>query len=121
MRPIDADALLERVDEERKYLLARGQTGAEHILVHNFRNLIDIAPTIFNCNTCKNVGNERECADCYDYSNYIRYGKRSQDENINLKSAKEVIAKFRGYLDNDMIARIQIALEKESEKENEIG
>ena len=43
---ISREALLKRVDEERKYLIARGQTGAEHILVHNFRDLIDNAPTI---------------------------------------------------------------------------
>lgn len=46
MRSIDADELLKRVDEERQYLLARGQEGAEHILVNNFRVLIDKAPTI---------------------------------------------------------------------------
>ena len=46
MRPIDADELLKRVDEERQYLLARGQEGAEHILVNNFRVLIDNAPTV---------------------------------------------------------------------------
>ena len=46
MRLIDADALLKVVDEERKYLKARGQLGAEHILVHNFRDLIDNAPTV---------------------------------------------------------------------------
>lgn len=43
---ISREALLKRVDEERKYLIARGQTGAEHILVHNFRDLIDNAPTV---------------------------------------------------------------------------
>jgi len=43
---ISRSALLERVDEERQYLLARGQTGAEHILVHNFRDLIDNAPAV---------------------------------------------------------------------------
>ena len=46
MRTIDADELLKRVDEEREYLKARGQLGAEHILVHNFRDLIDNAPTV---------------------------------------------------------------------------
>lgn len=46
MRLIDADALLEMVDKERQYLIARGQNGAEHILVHNFRDLIDKAPTV---------------------------------------------------------------------------
>lgn len=46
MRLIDADALLKRVDKEREYLIARGQTGAEHILVHNFRELVENAPTV---------------------------------------------------------------------------
>lgn len=45
---ISRSALLARVDEERKYLIARGQTGAEHILVKNFRDLIDNAPTVKN-------------------------------------------------------------------------
>lgn len=46
MRLIDAEALLARIDEERKYLIERGQTGAEHILVHNFRDLVENAPTV---------------------------------------------------------------------------
>lgn len=45
-RLIDADELLKKVDEERKYLIARGQAGAEHILVHNFRGLVENAPTV---------------------------------------------------------------------------
>lgn len=43
---ISREALLKRVDEEREYLKSRGQLGAEHILVHNFRDLIDNAPTV---------------------------------------------------------------------------
>lgn len=54
MRLIDADELLKAVDKEREYLLARGQTGAEHILVHNFRDLIDNAPTIASDEAIKN-------------------------------------------------------------------
>ena len=46
MRLKDADVLLERVDKEREYLVARGQLGAEHILVKNFRDLIEEVPTI---------------------------------------------------------------------------
>jgi len=46
------------------------------------REMIDNAPTIFNCNTCKNMGNERECVDCHDYSNYVHYEKRPQGEWI---------------------------------------
>ena len=46
MRLIDADELLEKIDAERKYLIERGQTGAEHILTHNFRDLVLNAPTV---------------------------------------------------------------------------
>ena len=43
---ISRDELLKRIDEEREYLKSRGQFGAEHILVHNFRDLVDNAPTV---------------------------------------------------------------------------
>jgi hypothetical protein len=46
MELISREALLDVIDKERKYLLARGQTGAEHILVHNFRELAINAPTV---------------------------------------------------------------------------
>ena len=46
VRLIDANALLKKIDEERQYLVARGQLGAEHILVHNFRDLVEQAPTV---------------------------------------------------------------------------
>lgn len=39
----------------------------------------------------------------------------TQGEWIRLDLAKRVIAKFEGYLDEDMIYRIQLALEKENE------
>ena len=45
--------------------------------------------------------------------------KRPEGEWMSLKLAKEVIAKFKGYLDDDMIGRIQYALEKENEAKNE--
>ena len=41
--------------------------------------------------------------------------ERSQGEWIRLDLAKRVIDRFKGYLDEDMILRIQIALEKENE------
>lgn len=47
------------------------------------------------------------------------YPARSKGRYIELDLAKNVIAKFKGYLDEDMILRIQIALEKESKAENE--
>ena len=42
---ISKSALLSKIDEEREYLKARGQLGAEHILVHNFRDLVENAPS----------------------------------------------------------------------------
>lgn len=42
---------------------------------------------------------------------------RPKGKRMSLDLAKRVIAKFEGYLDDDMIARIQIALEKECEAE----
>ena len=59
MRIIDADALLERVDKEREYLIARGQTGAEHILVHNFRDLVENAPTVPQVTVCAENADEK--------------------------------------------------------------
>lgn len=54
VRLIDANALLKAMEEERQYLLARGQTGAEHIIVHHCLPIIDNAPTINteNCEGC---------------------------------------------------------------------
>lgn len=43
---ISRSALLNAMEEERQYLLARGQTGAEHILVHHCLPIIDNAPTV---------------------------------------------------------------------------
>ena len=43
MELISKFKLLERIDKEREYLRARGLFGAEHILVHNFRELVEEA------------------------------------------------------------------------------
>ena len=41
---------------------------------------IDNAPTVFDCRSCKNNGNERECVDCHEYSNFVQYKERPQGE-----------------------------------------
>ena len=46
MRLIDADALLKEVENEQKYLIARGQLSEEHILVHALKRPILDAPTV---------------------------------------------------------------------------
>ena len=43
---ISREALLKAMEEERQYLLARGLTGAEHILVHHCLPVIDNAPAV---------------------------------------------------------------------------
>ncbi len=88
MRIIDADALLESVDKERRYLIARGQTGAEHILVHNFRDLIDNAPTVditfkevvaYECGQ-KSVERPQDKCNC-SYCDYFKFSQ-SFIENV---------------------------------------
>ena len=41
---------------------------------------IDNAPTVFDCKSCKNNGNERECIDFHEYSNFVKYEERQQGE-----------------------------------------
>ena len=67
MRLVDADDLKEHISE-----LLLVYSGKEIL------DAIDNAPTVFSCNACKNMGNERECVDCHDYSNYVHYDKRPQ-------------------------------------------
>jgi len=70
MRLIDADALKEAVNTKR--VVGR----------FNTIQLIDNAPTVFDCRSCKNNGNERECVDCHEYSNFVKYEDRPQDKWI---------------------------------------
>ena len=46
MRLIDADALEQAIDKERQILIEQGRPGAEHIIVHYARRLVEEAPTI---------------------------------------------------------------------------
>lgn len=41
---ISKSDLLRRIDEERKYLIERGLTGAEHVITKAIRDLIDTDP-----------------------------------------------------------------------------
>lgn len=45
------------------------------------------APTVFDCRSCKHNGNERECNDCHEYSNYVHYEKRPQGKWENITSS----------------------------------
>lgn len=47
---------------------------------------IDNAPTVFDCRSCKNNGNERYCLDCHDYCNFVRYEARPQGKWIEKKN-----------------------------------
>lgn len=57
-RYIDADAFEKRIEEERTYLLNRGQTWAENILVKHWLNILYEQPTVdavevVRCKDCK--------------------------------------------------------------------
>lgn len=43
---ISRKALLNAIEKERRFLLSRGQSGAEHILVHHCLSIIDDAPIV---------------------------------------------------------------------------
>ena len=43
---IDREAAIEAIDHEREILLNQGRDGAEHVVVHHARRLIEDMPTI---------------------------------------------------------------------------
>lgn len=82
MRLIDADALLKALKANCGTLCNDKNTDwCEYCCPHNdFEDLIDNAPTVFDCRSCKHNGNEHECIDCHDYSNFVKYEERPQGE-----------------------------------------
>ena len=46
MKQIDKDAILAAIDKERQILIEQERFGAEHVVVHHARRLIEDAPTI---------------------------------------------------------------------------
>ena len=46
MRLIDKQKALDALMAERKYLIARGQEGVEHVLTHHAYNVIDDQPIV---------------------------------------------------------------------------
>lgn len=57
-----------------------GNNPTNSLLIRMFDEIIDNAPSVFSCNACKNMGNEWECVDCHDYSNYVHYDERLQGD-----------------------------------------
>ena len=46
MKLIDKDAILDAIDKERQILIEQERLGAEHVVVHHARRLVEDAPTI---------------------------------------------------------------------------
>ena len=116
--------LLERIEKERAYLKARGLYGAEEILTKYLRNIVEDIPSAeMESPVIKiNIPEEevRKLLEELQKPQKVLVlpepeveSVRLQGDWIRLDLAKKVIAKFKGYLDEDMIARIQIALELE--------
>lgn len=74
MRLGDLDALKEAIRKRLGISSLKYLTEQEKVIVEE----IDNAPSVFDCRSCKNNGNERECINCHDYSNYVHYEERSQ-------------------------------------------
>ena len=66
---ISKSALIERIEEERKFLLDRGLTGAEHVITKYLRNIIEDAPTL----------PDPDLITLEDFENALIYGYRVKD------------------------------------------
>lgn len=94
--------------------MVRGSNNSDFIPCPSWNNameLIDNAPTVEELSY--------DMGYVMGYQDGLEDGLqdiRPQGEWIRLDLAKRVIAKFKGYIDEDMIERIQIALEKAVEQ-----
>ena len=48
-------------------------------VIRKAAEMLGVIP-IYDCRSCKNNGNERECVDCHDFCNFVRYEERQQGE-----------------------------------------
>lgn len=126
---ISREGLLEKIEKERAYLKARGLYGAEEVLTKYLHNIVEDMPPaeiefpVIKVNISK--GDIQKLLEELQKPQKVLVlpepeveSVRLQGDWIRLDLAKKVIAKFEGYLDEDMIARIQIALELENEAES---
>ena len=79
---ISREALLKAMEKERQYLLERGQTGAEHILVHHCLPLIDNAPAVYD----NPYSDGREDGYIEGYEEAKRESERPQGEWVESKN-----------------------------------
>lgn len=112
MRTIDADKLKKNVENAFSWIDNSEEEMLDPELVDFYErviSLIENAPPV----------EEDKIIQCHSIESkaYVDWFKKGykEGERTSLDLAKEVIAKFEGYLDEDMIERIQIALEKEIE------
>ena len=93
---ISKSALIERIEEERKFLLDRGLTGAEHVITKYLRNIIEDAPTLPDPDlmTLDDLENSFICG--YRVKDLILFGKLFHDNGIK----REDLTKYsEAYLD----------------------
>ena len=75
MELINKGALLKAIDTERENLIKQNLLGAEHILAHNFRQLVEDAPVVEERPTAKweynEVSMEYFCTNCHNPSIFL--------------------------------------------------
>ena len=79
MRIIDADALIEVIENERTYLINRGLNGMEDAIVHHILPLIDNAPAIDAVPVVR-------CKECMYFKKWIIDFMGDTDDTIELHS-----------------------------------
>ena len=94
---ISREALLKAMEEERQYLLARGQTGAEHILVHHCLPLIDNAPTVDIKDEIAGAYNEGYMCGNKEAEKARPQGKYVDISKLRLMTVKECAGHTIGY------------------------
>ena len=80
---ISKSALIDRIEEERKFLLDRGLTGAEHVITKYLRNIVEDAPTLPDPDlmTLEDLDNAFICG--YRVKDLILFGKLFHDNAIS--------------------------------------
>lgn len=86
---ISKSALIERIEEERKFLLDRGLTGAEHVITKYLRNIVEDAPTLPDPDliTLEDFYNAFICG--YRVKDLILFGKLFHDKGIKSEELRD--------------------------------
>lgn len=98
---ISRSELLAEIDQERKRHIDSGNYGAEHLMVHSLRRLVEDAPAVdaapVVCGRWEAYGDMpgylrcSECKDVYIYEEWLKNGEWSFCPHCGAKMDKEAV------------------------------